>query len=77
MLLMLMKQHFAQLLHPPEPNFSCHRDNIAIRGVVVVAIVVATARCALVATITEFKPELNNFNEINRFVCQSFLEALL
>jgi len=29
-------------------------------GEVVVAIVVATARCTRVATITEFKPELNN-----------------
>jgi hypothetical protein len=44
---------------------------------VVVAIVVVTACCRWVATSTEFKPELNNFNDINRLVCQSFLEALL
>ena len=31
-----------------------------VAGEVVVVIVVATARCTWVATITEFKPELNN-----------------
>jgi len=51
---------FAQLLHLPEANFSCQRDNNAFVGEVVVAIVAATTRCTSVATSTEFKPELNN-----------------
>jgi hypothetical protein len=55
MQLMLMQQHFAQLLHLSELNFSRQRDNNAIRGVVV-AIVVATARYTWVATSTESNP---------------------
>ena len=65
MQLMLMQQHFAQLLHLSEVNFSYHRDNNAFRGVVV-AIVVATERCTWVATSTEFKHELNNLPLIEK-----------
>ncbi len=57
---MLMQQHFAELLHLPEANFNRQKGNNAIHGVVVVAVVVATAPCRWVATITEFKPKLNN-----------------
>jgi hypothetical protein len=60
MQLMLMQQHFAQLLHLSEVNFSYQRDNNAIPGDVVVAIVAATARCTRVALSAEFKHELNN-----------------
>jgi hypothetical protein len=43
MQLMLMQQHFVQLLHLSGPNLVV-TDNIAFCGVVV-AIVAATARC--------------------------------
>jgi hypothetical protein len=55
MQLMLMQNHFAQLQHLPEANFSRQRNNNAIRGDVV-----ATARCRWVAHSAEFKHKLNN-----------------
>jgi hypothetical protein len=54
---MLLQLNFAQQLHlseiPKEPA-------LIFVGEVVVAIVVATARCTRVATSTQLKPELNN-----------------
>ena len=51
-LMLLMQQHFAQLLHLPEANFSCQRQHCLLLGVVV-----ATARCTWVATSIRIKSE--------------------
>jgi hypothetical protein len=47
--LMLMQQHFAQLLHLPEIQKLQYLPSAGV----VVAVVVATARCTLVATTIE------------------------
>jgi len=54
---MLMQQHFAQLLHLPEVNFSCQRDNNAIRELLLLQLLLQLIAAQWVATITEFKPE--------------------
>jgi len=68
-LMLLMQQHFAQLLHLSESNFNRQKDNIAICGVVV-----AIARCRWVATITEFKTRIKHLTLIERRLLHLTLE---
>jgi hypothetical protein len=55
-LMLLMQQHFAQLLHLPEAKtLAAKKTTMPFVGEVVAAVAVATARCVWVATSTESK----------------------
>jgi hypothetical protein len=73
---MLMQQHFAQLLHLSEVDFCASEKTMSFPELLLLLLLLQL-RAADGLQLLQNQTELKNFNDVNRLVCQSFLEALL